>query len=187
MILLMLGIAVGVALDASAVAIAASIALYPVTRRQVFRFAFHFGLFQTLMPIIGWALGQTAASLIRAWDHWIAFALLSVVGLKAIYEAFAHDDAAETRAKDPTRGWSLVIFSVATSVDALAVGFTFVAMGVNVWQTAVLMGLVTALFTALGMKWGAFLGARLGRWAEIVGGGVLIAIGVRMLVTHLMP
>ncbi|MBN2360116.1 MAG: manganese efflux pump [Deltaproteobacteria bacterium] len=183
--LVILGIAVGLSMDAFAVAIASSIALHPVTRRQVFRFGFHFGLFQALMPILGWLLGSTVACWVAAFDHWIAFGLLTYVGGKAIVEALrGRDDRA--RALDPTRGWSLIAYSVATSIDAFAVGLSFACLGIPVWYPAAVIGLTTGALTTLGMRIGSRLGARFGKRMEIAGGLVLIGIGVKILVDHLL-
>lgn len=185
-LLVVLGIAAGLAMDAFAVAIATSVRLYPVTRRQVFRYSFHFGLFQAGMPVLGWLAGSTVAALVQAWDHWLAMALLGYVGGKMLKEAFAHDDDGGKPTRDPTRGWSLVITSVATSIDAFAVGLSFAWLQVSVWYPAAVIGGITALLTLLGMQVGARLGRRFGRAMEVVGGLVLIAIGVRIVVEHLV-
>jgi manganese efflux pump family protein len=180
----MIGIAVGLAMDAFAVAIASSVVLGRVSARQVFRFTFHFGLFQALMPILGWLLGRSVAGYISTWDHWAACALLTVIGVKAIYQALAQppDDRAPA---DPTRGYSLVMLSVATSIDALAVGLSFAMLGVPVWIPSAVIGVITGALTALGMLLGSRLGQRFGTRMEIIGGCVLIAIGVKIVFEHL--
>jgi manganese efflux pump family protein len=177
-------IAVGLAMDAFAVALGTSVVLAPVSRRQVFRLGFHFGLFQALMPILGWAAGLTIAEAIHHWDHWVAFGLLALVGGRAIYAGLVGSDADSPRA-DPTRGLSLVVLSLATSIDALAVGLTFAMLRVAIWYPAVIIGLITGVLTTLGMLIGSRLGARFGRGMELLGGIVLVAIGVRILVGHL--
>ena len=181
---IILGVAVGLAMDAFAVAVATCVRLRKVSRRQVFRFAFHFGLFQAFMPVLGWAAGRTVDQYIRAWDHWIALALLAGVGVKAIYDALSQRAAAEEDPHDPTRGWSLVLLSVATSIDALAVGLTLALLDVQIWYPCVIIGLVTASLTAFGMFFGANLGARFGRAIEILGGAVLIAVGIKIVLDH---
>jgi putative Mn2+ efflux pump MntP len=180
-----LGIAFGLSMDALAVAIAASVALHPLGARQVFRFAFHFGLFQAVMPVLGWLVGTTVASGISSWDHWLAFALLLCVGGKALYQAWARQGE-QRLATDPTRGLSLVMLSVATSIDALAVGLSLAMLDVVIWYPSMLIGLTTASLTALGMVAGSRLGSRLGRRMEAIGGLVLIAIGVKIVVDHLV-
>jgi len=119
----LLAIAVALAMDAFAVALAAGAILHPLTFRPCFRLAFHFGLFQALMPVIGWLAGLTVQSFVAAWSHWIAFGLLLFIGGRMIKEALAADDDAE-RSNDPSRGLTMVALSVATSIDALAVGLT---------------------------------------------------------------
>jgi putative Mn2+ efflux pump MntP len=182
--LALIGIAVGLAMDAFAVSIGAGLTLRTVDARQTFRLAWHFGLFQALMPVLGWLAGRSVARWIAPVDHWIAFGLLAVIGAKMIYEALkhGHGDAQRT---DPTKGWSLVLLSVATSIDALAVGLSLALLEVDIWYPAVVIGLVAGAFTAVGMQLGTRFGALLGRRMEVVGGVILIAIGVQILVEHL--
>ncbi len=175
-------IAFGLAMDAFAVAVASSAALGKVTLRQVARLAFFFGIFQALMPIVGWLAGIGVEEWVSAWDHWVAFALLSAIGVKAIVMSFRGEGQAPKR--DPTRGVTLVVLSLATSMDALAVGFSFAMIEVSVWYPVAVIGLVAAGMTVAGMLLGCRLGARLGRRAELVGGLVLIAIGVKILVNN---
>lgn len=178
-----LGTAVGLAMDAFAVALATSVSLGVVTRRQVFRFAFHFGLFQAMMPTLGWLAGRVINPYIQSWDHWVAFGLLSLVGGKAIYEALWGDEDGPDKS-DPTRGWTLVALSVATSIDAFAVGLTFAMLRVAIWYPAAVIGIVTAALTTVGMLLGGRLGSRFGQRMEIAGGLVLIGIGVKILIEH---
>ncbi|MCE5230264.1 manganese efflux pump MntP family protein [bacterium] len=178
------GIAVGLSMDAFAVAVACSLTLREIQLRQVFRLAFHFGLFQAMMPMIGWIIGQGAAHYIINYDHWVAFGLLAFVGGKAIYEAVYGEDEAANRA-DPTRGMSLIIFSLATSVDALAVGLSLAMIGVDIIYPAALIGIICAAITTLGMLIGTKVGAHFGQRMEIAGGLVLIAIGAKILFSHL--
>lgn len=178
------GIAVGLAMDTFAVAIATSISLGRVSGRQLFRFSWHFGLFQALMPLGGWALGQTVAVYISAFDHWLAFGLLTYVGGKAIRGAFKKDAESEAPA-DPTRGASLVILSLATSIDAFAVGLSFAFLDMAIWYPAVIIGVVTGVITLSGMLLGSKLGSKLGQHVEILGGLILVGIGLKILVEHL--
>jgi len=181
--LTIIGISVGMAMDAFAVAVVTGMASSKVCLRRVFRLAFHFGLFQFLMPILGWLSGRTVATHIESYDHWIAFGLLSFVGGKMLWEAF-HDDEDE-REGDPTRGWMLVTLSVATSIDALAVGLSLAFLSVSIWVPSVSIGIITFFLTGLGMWLGRRFGDRIGKWAEIVGGIVLLIIGLRILFSHL--
>jgi len=176
-------IAVGLSMDAFAVAIAAGLALDTVTPRHVFRLGFHFGLFQFMMPIIGWLAGAQLTTHIAGYDHWLAFALLGGVGGKMLWEACGRKEAGGNI--DPTRGVMLLTLSVATSIDALAVGLSMAFLGVSVWGPSVVIGVVTATLTAVGVWFGGRIGSRWSRWAEAAGGCVLILIGARLLLGHL--
>jgi len=177
-------IAVGLAMDAFSVAAASSVQLRRLTGRHVFRFAFHFGLFQAFMPLLGWLAGRTVVRWVSTWDHWLAFALLAFVGGKAIVEGLRDDPDPTASGRDPTRGWSLVLLSVATSIDAFAVGLSFAVLGVSLWLPVVVIGLVTALLTVVGMGLGRRLGARFGPRMSVVGGLVLLGIGIKILADH---
>ena len=176
------GLALALSMDAFAVSIAVGLKLASVTPRHVFRLAFHFGLFQFLMPVIGWLAGQEVAAQISGFDHWVAFTLLAFVGGKMLWEARGEEEP-EQRA-DPTSGLTLVTLSLATSLDALAVGLSLAFLQTAIWIPSVIIGLVAATLTVFGMGFGRRLGARWGRWAEVLGGCVLILIGVRIVVTH---
>ena len=171
-------------MDALAVALATGLALGDVSARQTFRLSFHFGLFQFLMPVIGWMAGLTIEAWIAAYDHWLAVGLLGAIGGKMIYEALTAMKETSDRA-DPTRGMSLVVLSVATSVDALAVGVSLGVLHVRIWYPAVVIGIVACALTATGMHVGRRLGRAFGRRMEVAGGLVLIGIGVRILLSHL--
>lgn len=193
-------IAFGLALDAFAAAVAVSVQLKNVSRRQAFRLSWHFGLFQALMPILGWCAGCSVEAYIRHWDHWVAFLLLAGVGGKAIHDGVRscvrkersdrteknEKARTERNEKDPTRGLVLVVLSVATSIDALAVGLSFAALKVTIFYPALIIGVVAAGMTLLGLFLGARLGRRLAWRAEIVGGVVLVSIGVKILVDHML-
>lgn len=176
--------AFGLAMDAFAVAVATGLALEKITARHRFRLGFHFGLFQFLMPVLGWLAGRGIASHIQAFDHWVAFGLLSFVGGKMIWESFGARSGDRPPRADPTRGWSLVTLSVATSLDALAVGFSMATLGVSVWTASVVIGLVAGAMTLFGLSFGKRLGAGCGRWAEVAGGLVLLTIGAKIFLSH---
>jgi len=175
----LLGIAVGLAMDAFAVSIAAGLAVASVTPRHVFRISFHFGLFQFMMPIVGWLAGGQLAAYAGEYNRWVAFGLLVYVGARMLWEARSEKKAANER--DPTRGLMLVTLSIATSLDALAVGVSMAFLGVSVWIPAVVIGIVTAALSAIGITFGGRIGPRWERWAEAAGGIVLIAIGLKVL------
>jgi len=183
--LTLLGLAVGLAMDAFAVSIAAGLSIPQVTLRHTFRLAFHFGLFQALMPILGYLAGRQAMVWIADYDHWVAFGLLGAIGGKMLLDAARGPKSTQPDASDPSRGIALVGLSVATSLDALAVGLSMALLRVSVWLPAVVIGLVAAGLSAVGVTFGARLGSRFGRLAELAGGCVLVAIGVRILIAHL--
>lgn len=182
--LTLLGIALGLAMDAFAVAIGAGLQLVDVSPRQTFRLAWHFGLFQALMPVLGWLAGRTLVEYIEPVDHWIAFGLLTFIGGKMVYEAFQEKDE-EADACDPTKGWRLVMLSIATSIDALAVGLSLAVLGVSIWYPALVIGIVAGVLTTVGLDLGKRFGGLLGRRMEVVGGLILIGIGIKILVEHL--
>jgi putative Mn2+ efflux pump MntP len=180
----LLALACALAMDAFAVAIVSGIALNPLTRRQVFRLSFHFGLFQALMPSIGWIAGNALYRYISSVDHWIAFGLLAFVGGKMFLESF-HQEAEKKAPSDPTKGWDLIILSIATSIDALAVGLSLAIIGQGIFKPAMIIGLVAAAFTVIGMRLGRKIGTLWGKRVEAAGGIILIAIGLRILISHL--
>ncbi|MDT8421609.1 MAG: manganese efflux pump MntP family protein [Desulfuromonadales bacterium] len=181
--LTLFGIAVALAMDAFAVALGTSVSLPRLTGRHLFRFGFHFGLFQALMPIIGWLAGLKIRHHIEAFDHWLAFLLLALVGGKMLWEAF-HPDCEDHSTSDPTRGWSLISLSIATSIDALAVGLTLSMLGVSIWTPALVIGLTAGILTLAGMFLGRKLGQTWGGRVEILGGLILIGIGLKILLEH---
>jgi putative Mn2+ efflux pump MntP len=176
-------IAVGLALDALAVTLGAAASGLARGPRAAFRLSFHFGLFQFIMPVLGWAVGTGVARFVSAWDHWIAFALLTFVGSRMIY-AGLHPDT-QNSSDDPSRGLKLMMLAVATSIDALAVGFSLAMLQVNIWYPSAIIGIVTLSISVIGFQFGTRLGARFGRRTEIAGGSILILIGLRILASHL--
>ncbi len=175
-------IAVALAMDAFAVSLGAGTSGRARGVRATFRLAFHFGLFQFLMPVIGWAVGSTVAGAVEAVDHWIAFALLAFIGGRMIREALAADH--EAPSSDPSRGWSLILLSVATSIDAFAVGLSLAMLRITVWLPSAVIGVVACVFSVVGHRFGDRLGRRFGRGMEVAGGVLLILIGVRIVVEH---
>ncbi len=180
-----ISIAVALAMDAMAVAIAGGISLKRVGFRQYFRLSWHFGLFQALMPVIGWSAGLTIRGMIGRFDHWLAFCLLIFVGSNMLLEAFRKKNRGSTQ-KDPTTGVSLVVLSVATSIDALAVGLSISILNLSIWIPALIIGITAGLFTAAGL----YIGSKavhilwIQKYAEIIGALVLYAIGISILYEH---
>jgi putative Mn2+ efflux pump MntP len=150
----------------------------------VFRLAFHFGLFQALMPILGWLVGSTINQWIAPFDHWIAFGLLAFVGIRMIRSGLQNEDEAVTI--DPSRGATLIMLSVATSIDAFAVGLSLAVLGVSIILPSIIIGLVAGGMSLLGIFLGGRLGKKFGKRMEVVGGVILIVIGARVVISHLL-
>ena len=167
------------ALAVDAFTVGAAVGLRHRSPRQIFRLAFHFGLFQALMPMIGALSGHVLRGLVAAASHWIAFGLLFIVGVRMIREALRDEERPTDR--DLTKGLSLVVLSVAVSVDALAVGFSFGVTGEEFLMPIVVIGVVAALMTLAGMLLAGRIGPRLGRAGEVLAGVVLIGIGAKVL------
>ena len=176
-------IALALSLDALAVAIAAACGGRTSAPRAGFRLAFHFGLFQALMPVLGWLAGFRLEVHIAAFDHWVAAALLALVAARMLRAGLGHGTT-ELPA-DPSRGLALVALSTAVSMDALAVGLSLAMLRVPVWFPAAVIGLVTGAVAFAGVRLGRRLHTRFGRGAEVAGGVVLLAIAARILFEHL--
>ncbi len=177
-------IALGLAMDAFAVCLGAGTTQHINGPRPVFRLSFHFGLFQALMPILGWLLGSTVQRWIAPFDHWVAFALLAFVGVRMIRSGL--DPTAEGLATDPSRGATLIMLSVATSIDALAVGLSLAVLSAGIGYPAIVIGIVAAAMSLLGIFLGGRLGKTFGKRMEVIGGLILIGIGLRVVISHLL-
>jgi putative Mn2+ efflux pump MntP len=180
----LLALACALAMDAFAVAIVAGLTLDQLTRRHVFRLAFHFGLFQALMPILGWAAGKAVHRYISEFDHWVAFGLLAFVGGRMLWGAI-HKDEDTKLDSDPTSGWALVLLSVATSIDALAVGLSLAMVGATIIVPSIVIGIIAAAFTTTGMLLGRKIGSLWGKRVEALGGIILVLIGIKIMAEHL--
>ena len=176
-------IAVGLAIDALVVSIAVGIILGCVTHRQTFRLAFNFGFFQFLMLILGWFAGNTVEDIIGVFDHWAALTLLGFIGVKMIIESFDKNKF-QKLSGDPTKGLTLLSLSVATSIDALAVGLSLGVLNVGIVYPSMIIGLVAAAFTILGLEFGSRIGMMFSKKIEIAGGIVLIGIGIKIVLDH---
>ena len=172
----------GLAMDAFAVSVGKGLTLDRVEPRHALKAGVWFGGFQALMPIIGYLLGQSFSSIVVSIDHWIAFGLLVLIGLNMIREAIW----GEEESQDSNFGVRhMLIMAVATSIDALAVGISMAFLGINIWLAAAIIGVITFLLSASGIYLGRNVGGKLGDKAGILGGIVLIAIGIKILVEHL--
>jgi len=176
-------IAIGLGMDAFSVAVGVGASLGTVSWGAVFRLSFCFGLFQFLMPVAGWVAGVPVANIIAGYDRWIAFGLLSLVGGKMIIELFTGE--ANVHTADPTKGLTVMILSLATSIDALAVGFSFALLQIPVIYPSIVIGIVAFIMTMCGILFGEKLGVIFGKRLGALGGLLLIGIGVKILMEHM--
>lgn len=178
-------IAVGLSMDAFAVAVCKGLGMRQLNIRQAFLIALFFGGFQALMPVAGWALGSQFEQLIVPVDHWIAFVLLAIIGGKMLWDSFHEEEGEEGVSDAPLKLGELTMLAVATSIDALAVGITFAFLRVDIVSAAGLVGITTFVLAFAGVVVGHRFGARYEKAATIVGGIVLILIGCKILLEHL--
>ena len=176
-------LAVGVSMDAFAVSIGKGLSAKRASWREALTVAIWFGGFQALMPVIGYYLGISFADLVTKVDHWIAFGLLLLIGGNMIREALKGEDDKPVDSSFAFR--TMLVLAIATSIDALALGISFAFLGTNLWRSILIIGLTTAAFSAVGLLIGKKVGSRFHAGAEILGGVILIAIGIKILVEHL--
>lgn len=177
-------IAVGLAMDAFAVSLGIGTSGQCCDPRAKFRMYFHFGLFQMGMTLLGWLAGSTIVQLISDFDHWVALILLAYVGGNMIHSGF--DQEHKTYPANPSKGRLLIVLCVATSLDALAVGLSMAMVKSPILVPSITIGVVTAGLSALGLRAGYTLGQAFGKRMEIVGGLILVGIGVRIVITHVL-
>ena len=177
-------IALGLAMDAFAVCLCAGTTGFINGPRPVFRLAFHFGLFQALMPALGWLVGVGVERYISAFDHWVAFGMLAFVGVRMVRSGLDADD--DGPCVDPSRGGTLVMLAIATSIDAFAVGLSFAVLRVSIVWPVIIIGLVAALMSILGIYLGNRLGQTFGKRMEVIGGLILVIIGIRVVISHML-
>ncbi len=177
-------IALGLSPDCFAVALSGSTTVKSTSRTPMLRLAVAFGLFQAGMPVVGWLVGQTVVDIVAAYDHWIAFALLAFVGARMVWESFR--DETERKRTDITRGAMLLGLAAATSIDALALGVVFAFTKVNLLLACPIIGIVAFAMTVVGYTVGRKASSYIGKYAELGGGIILIAIGIRILISHLL-
>ncbi len=178
-------IAVGLSMDAFAVSICKGLKMQRFNVRHAGVIALAFGGFQALMPVIGWFLGKQFESYITGIDHWIAFALLAVIGGKMAVESFKKEEEASSKENEKLDVKELLVLAVATSIDALAVGITFAFLQVSIVPAVSLIGVITFVLSAVGVFIGHKFGAKFKSKAELAGGIILILIGLKILLEHL--
>jgi len=178
-------VALGLSMDAFAVAVASGFQIKRHHLRHATRIALFFGGFQAIMPIIGWLAGTSVRNFISGFDHWIAFTLLSFIGIKMIYESLSIlPDEKVRNASDISM---LLILSIATSIDALAVGLSLSFLKINIITPAAIIGFITFILSFIGVYIGKTFGHFFERKLEIAGGLILIGIGIKILIEHLNP
>ena len=178
-------LAVGLSMDAFAVSVCKGLASSKASLRNSLSCGIWFGGFQALMPVIGFFLGVLFADAIEAFDHWIAFVLLAIIGANMLKEAFSCDCCCEQHDADFSAK-SMFVMAVATSIDALAVGISLAMAGnVNIWIAMALIGVITFTLSAIGVKVGNIFGSRYQKSAQILGGVILILLGLKILLEHL--
>ena len=178
-------LAISLAMDCFTVSITSGIIMRRICWRTFFIMAFFFGLFQAVMPLIGWFLGIGFKNYIEAYDHWVAFGVLLFLGMKMIYEGWPRKGESEPCCIDPADTRTLVGLSLATSIDALAVGISFAFLNMTMITPTIVIAGVTFAFSLVGVYIGRQFGRRIHNFAEVVGGVILIGIGVKILLEHL--
>lgn len=181
-------IGIGLAMDCFAVSISQGICARELKFKPALKMGLLFGLFQGLMPIIGFMIGKSFQSLVQNIDHWIAFVILSIIGIKMIYESIAdkkEEKEEEVCAPNKFKLSFLLTLAVATSIDALATGFIFVSFPTRIWIAAYIIGTISFILTMIGVKFGHVFGKKLQLDFELLGGITLILIGLKILIEHL--
>ena len=175
-------ISLGLSMDCFAVSLTFG-SSHKLVWKDVLRMAFLFGLFQGVMPLIGWTLGTSIQSLIEPVDHWIAFAILASIGIKMVWQSFMNDE--EKRPVDIRKITVLLTLSIATSIDALITGIGFGFIKTNIFEAVIIISAITFVVSVIGAKLGEQAEFIPARWAEFAGGLVLIGIGANMVLEHL--
>lgn len=182
-------IGVGLAMDAFAVSICKGLGMKKINHMHAFIIAFFFGIFQAIMPLIGWLAGRSFASSIENIDHWIAFVLLALIGGKMLVETFRGEEppcsSCQTEENEKLDFKELFLLAIATSIDALAVGVSLAFLGVNIGLAISVIGIVTFVISYTGVLIGFLFGSRFEKGAQITGGVILILIGLKILLEHL--
>ncbi len=174
-------ISLGLAMDAFAVSVSNGMVISNLRLCDALKFGLFFGFFQMLMPLIGWTAGRLFSDYITAFDHWVAFILLAYIGIKMILDAKNGEEASGS-----TKFKVLLVLAIATSIDALAAGITFAFMAVNIWFSIFIIGFITLVLSTAGALLGCRAGCALGSRAQIAGGILLVGMGLKILIEHLM-
>lgn len=175
-------IGIGLSMDAFAASVCKGLSIKKINLKEILVIGLYFGIFQALMPIIGFLLGNSLGNLIVQIDHWVAFGLLIFIGIGMISEIFEENDECD----DKIDFKSMIMISIATSIDALAVGITFAFLNVKIIPSSILIGFTTFIISAIGVKIGNIYGDKYEKKAKLIGGLILIIIGIKILLEHLI-
>jgi manganese efflux pump family protein len=178
-------LAVALSMDACAVALSTGVVVCTLRMRYAVRMAALFGLFQAIMPLAGWSVGRFASGYVKAFDHWIAFVLLSAIGGKMLFEALHTGKEANAEKKDPHNIFLVITLAFATSIDAAAVGISLSFLNVAVVLPSIIIGITTAVLSFIAYYLGCRFGDLWGKKIEIIGGVILVGLGVKILIEHL--
>lgn len=179
-------ISFGLSIDSLAASITTGASIDKIKKRYVLKVALFMAFFQGTMPLLGWLLGVNSKQFIEAYDHWVAFSLLLVIGGKLIYDGITdNSDDENEQLKTPTSNLILAGMALATSIDAMVIGIGFGVISVNIWLAIGIIGLTTFVFSSAGVYVGKKMGNRINSSIEVLGGGVLIALGTKILIEHL--
>ncbi|MDO4223848.1 MAG: manganese efflux pump MntP family protein [Acinetobacter sp.] len=181
----LLVLAFAMSMDAFAVAIAKGVILGKVSIWRALRIGILFGLIEGITPLIGWGLGKLAHQWIEQWDHWLAFALLLGLGLKVCYESLQHDDSPTSQPTTSPKFYLLILTAIGTSLDAMTVGVSLAFLDVSILLATLMIGLATCVMVSSGVMLGHSMRQNCGKYAEFLGGIVLIVIGSFILIDHL--
>lgn len=175
-------IALGLSFDTFAVSLSCGVAQVKIHFRQALRVAFILAVFQGVFPVAGYYLGVSFSALVEPVDHWVSFGLLTILGLRMIYEGSRKEEDKETR--DLTRPLMLIVMGIGTSIDAFVVGISLGFLEANIWLSAIIIGIITFLASMIAIRLGKNVGKRLGSNVEIMGGIILILIGLKIVLEH---
>ena len=181
-VLELLLIALGLAMDAFAVSVGKGLSVQKINPRHSLSVGVWFGGFQALMPLIGYFLGVSFASLVENFDHWIAFVLLGIIGFNMIREALSNDECEAAHPDFSAR--TMLMMAIATSIDALAVGVSFAFLHIDIWSAASIIGVTTFILSIVGLRIGNIFGCRYKSKAEFAGGAILMIMGIKILIEH---
>ena len=174
-------LAIGLAMDSFAVSICKGLSMKKLNKKSAFIIALYFGFFHFIFPVLGYFLGVAFSSIVEKADHWIAFVLLGIVGAKMIMESFEE----ESNINDSVDFKTMLLLSIATGIDAFAIGVSFAFINVNIWLSSSIIFIVVYLFSVLGVYLGNKFGNKFGNKAELFGGVILILMGIKILLEHL--